>query len=430
MLKSYAQTLAHLYERSDIERGPGFSASGALPSHGRARTEAMLAAAGWPQRRYPCLHLAGSKGKGSTAIYMASALSACGQRVGLYSQPHLHTFRERFQIDGQPIGAAAFIEQVARVLRFETDALGVGFGNRLGPATTFELATVMAFDWFARGKVDAAVIETGLGGELDATNVLDPRVTVITPLELEHTHILGDSITEIAKAKAGIISPGRPVVSAAQPAAAARVIAEQARAKASPYFVVDPQKVYRSHSKIVGPHQRSNAALAQLALKHAAFDIDESISNAAMADANLPARCEVIEGDPPVVVDCAHTAGSAAALGQFLHEFRPGARLQLVFGCFSDKNSRELIDPLAPLICGLHLCAADHPRSAGTDQLSAALADIPHRCYGNVKAALKGARMQARGDQITVVAGSLAVAAVARAQLLGLDSCQELVRAP
>jgi dihydrofolate synthase/folylpolyglutamate synthase len=229
----YRQALDYIYHFSDFERGGAFSRD---PEGGPRRMRALLAALGDPQRTYPSTHIAGTKGKGSTARLIASALTASGITTGLYTQPDLHTFRERIQIDGEPISedeVAALVPEIqAAVARLAPDDAA-----RL---ITFEIGTALAFLAFARRGVAHAVIEVGLGGRLDPTNVIEPLVGVITSISLDHTAILGDTIAQIAREKAGIIKPGMLVVTSAQHPDALAVIRETCAERGTHLSLVGP----------------------------------------------------------------------------------------------------------------------------------------------------------------------------------------------
>ncbi|MBX6341820.1 MAG: bifunctional folylpolyglutamate synthase/dihydrofolate synthase, partial [Thermomicrobiaceae bacterium] len=230
----YRAAISYLLERSGYDRGfvaNPFDAE----TVGLRRTAWLLAALDNPQARYPSLHVAGTKGKGSTAACLAAALRASGRRVGLYTSPHLHTFRERVQIDGLPIDEDLFAALTAEI---------APLNRRLaaehpdwGEATAFEVATVLAFLAFARAGVDAAVVEVGLGGRLDATNVLVPEVAVITAISLDHTRILGETLAEIAAEKGGIIKPGVPVVSSPQAGEARATLERIAAERGAPLYL-------------------------------------------------------------------------------------------------------------------------------------------------------------------------------------------------
>lgn len=413
---SFAAALKRLYARSDPERGPGFWSGGGEPDLGPARARAMLAAAGDPQDAVPCFHIAGSTGKGSTAMYLAAGLAGLGYRTGLYTQPHLHSYRERLQFGSAAISEAEFAAAFERALRYE-DASRES-GPDLGPATTYELTTVMAFDWFHRRGADFAVIETGLGGRLDATNVMAaPAGVLLTPIELEHARILGPGLDLIAGEKAAIVKPGSPVASAPQADAAARVIRDRCRRQGARLSFLGPADTEPARRLIRAPHLAASAALAANMVARVCHAPAATVLGH-MAAARLPARCEVIEHRPPLVVDGGHTAAAMEHLAKFVRDRFGGRRVQLVFGCFRDKPAAGLLGPWRSRAAGLHLCAAEHPRAAPPEALLAAAAFAPASVYADVAGALAAAAAAAGAGGVVVATGSMYVAAAARAEAL------------
>ena len=420
---NYKAALERLYARSDPERGPGFWSGGGDPNMGPQRARAMLAVAGDPQEELCCFHIAGSTGKGSTATYLAAALSGQGYCVGLYTQPHLHSYRERLQIGSVPISGAEFAAAFGRVLRYEDASRRLG--PDLGPATTYELTTVMAFDWFRRRGARCAVIETGLGGRLDASNLLSaPAAVLLTPIELEHAQILGPGLAQIAAEKAAIIKPGSMVVSALQAPAPTRVIAERCRSQDAQLHVVGPPEIAAAQRLIRAPQLAASAALALKALALHDSKSDPANILARMAETSLPARCEVIAGRPPLVVDGGHTPRAMAHLAEFVDDRFGGRSVQLVFGCSADKPASELLEGWRGRIAGLHLCAAQHPRATPPAVLATIGFGRPST-YPDVPAALAAAVAAAGGNGLVVATGSMHVAAAARSEARGLAANPE-----
>lgn len=416
---NYAEALKRLYARSDPERGPGFWSGGGDPDMGPQRARAMLAVAGDPQDDLRCFHIAGSTGKGSTAMYLAASLAEQGHLTGLYTQPHLHSYRERLQIGSAPISGAEFAAAFERVLEYEDASRRRG--PDLGPATTYELTTVMAFDWFRRRGARFVVIETGLGGRLDATNVLSaPAAVLLTPIELEHERILGPGLARIAAEKAAIIKTGSVVVSAAQAAAATRVIAERCRRQNARLHVVGPTEIASARRLVKAPQLAASAALALkgLALRQAVSDPARILAR--MAETSLPARCEVMAGRPPLVVDGGHTARAMEHLVEFVACRFGGRGVQLVFGCSTDKPAAVLLESWRGRIAGLHLCAAQHPRATPPAALAGAIGFGRTTTYPDVPAALAGAGAAAGAEGLVVATGSMHVAAAARSEARGL----------
>ena len=342
---TYRDSLGAIWDRSFYERGyvsnPFNDPESA--ARGLRRTAALLERLGTPQARYPIVHVAGSKGKGSTSALIAAALRAAGHRVGLATSPHLHVWRERVAVDGTPVAEPAFaaltqraVAAAERLEREEPD---------LGRVTAFELLIAIGLDGFAANGCQAAVIEVGLGGTFDATNVVEPIVSVITRLDLEHTAVLGPTIEEIAANKAGIVKPGVPVVVSPQAPAALTVIAHAAAERGAPllvggrewhatgswrrFAVEGPWGNYGDlRIRLPGAHQVENAATALAALWHtdrAELAVPETAVRAGFAAAHWPGRFErVSSGDgAEIVLDGAHTPAAMAALAKTLGEEFP-----------------------------------------------------------------------------------------------------------
>ena len=344
-----------------------------------ARVRRVLARLGDPHQRFPCVHIAGTKGKGSVAMTCASVLQAAGLRTGLYTSPHLHTFRERIRVNGELIPAEALTALVQEFRpAFDTEP----------ELTTFEAITALAFTYFAQRRVDYAVIEVGLGGRLDATNVITPQVGIITSLSLDHTYLLGNTLAEIAREKAGIIKPGIPTVCAPQKVEALAVIQQICTERGSPltlvgrdwtwepltpltdrsetadrpwgldgqsfelHCVADASPLEGTHTiSLLGQHQVINAALAVAAmdlLRRGGVPFQSHHICKGLAAVRWPGRFEILQRDPPLVVDCAHNDDSAAKLVAALEEWFPGRRWTFILGASSDKDVPGMLRALAP----------------------------------------------------------------------------------
>lgn len=425
---NYAAALERLYARSDPERGPGFWSGGGDPNMGPERARAMLAVAGDPQDAMNCFHIAGSTGKGSTAMYLAAALSGPGPGAGLYTQPHLHSYRERLQIGAVPISEAEFADEFERVLEYEDASRR--HGPDLGPATTYELTTVMAFDWFRRRGARFAVIETGLGGRLDATNVLSaPAGVLLTPIESEHAAILGPGLARIAAEKVAIVKPGSAVVSAPQSSAVTGVICRHCRGQGARLQFLEPADVAAARRLIRAPQLAASAALAAKILAGGPMADRPAGALERIARARLPARCEVIAGCPPLVVDGGHTAKAMELLAEFVGERFGGRSIQLVFGCSADKPAADLLEPWRGRVAGLHLCAARHPRATRPSALAAVPGFARRATHPDVPRALAGAGLAAGNDGVVVATGSMHVAAAARSERHGIAERPEPIPA-
>lgn len=445
---TFDDALAAIWARSGYDRGfiNNPFAGDEDARLGLRRTQAVLERLGHPERHYHIVHVAGSKGKGSTCMDIDAILRAAGIRSGRYLSPHLHSYRERFVVDDEAIPEQSFAELTARVVaeaeRVEHSMPG------LGQVTAFELSTVMALHWFAERSCEVAVIEVGLGGTLDATNVVDPSVSVITALDYEHTAILGDTMAEIASNKAGIIKPERPVVCASQPAEGMAVIEARADACGSPllvagrdwdvsgtsedFTVTGPSgTIGHLASELAGRHQVENAALAIAAvsvLRDAAplRAIDEHAIRQGIAVVRHPGRFEQVRlpSGQVIVVDGAHTPVSAAALAETARERFPGAHVTIVVGMFTDKDPRAVLAPLRDSADHWIAVAPANPRAIPVATLRKAIEAMGARCDTATSVADGLAQAQVAGHELVVVTGSLATVAEARVAL-GLATASE-----
>ena len=439
----YRRALGLLWRRSAWERGLVADPFGP-PEAGRRglrRVAALLERLGAPHRRYGVVHVAGSKGKGSTAAMVAAAFTTAGYRTGLATSPHLHAWRERIAIDGDALTEAAF---AALAVRVEAAARATETAApELGSVSTFELVTAMGFLAFADGGCDVAVVEVGLGGEWDATNVVDPVVAAITRIDLEHTAVLGDTVEAIAAAKAGIIKPGRPVVVAPQAPPTLAVFEERARRLGSPLLVgghdwrgeggwrrfslTGPWGAWGDlASALPGDHQIENAGVAAAALwwaGQAGYPCDEAAFRAALTRVAWPGRVERVSatGGATVVLDGAHTAAAATALVATLGDLFPGRAATVVLGISSDKNAAAVIAALAPVASRVVATRAASPRAADPTALAAAAraAGLPTSEAPAVAEAVAAGVRAAGSGGLVVVTGSLFVVAEAR-EALGL----------
>jgi dihydrofolate synthase/folylpolyglutamate synthase len=384
-LQSYSDAIDYLYSfiNWEIER----HVRNAPETMTLERPRQVLAAFDNPHKRYPVIHITGTKGKGSVGAMCASALSASGLRAGLYSSPHLQDFRERFRIDNEmiePEDFTALVNQMQPVIDTVPDI------------TWFEVTTALAFLYFAQQGVDIAVIEVGLGGRLDATNVVTPVVSVITSLSYDHTHLLGDSLASIASEKGGIIKPGVPVVSAPQPPEALDVLEEIAAGRRAPLTLVGRDWLYVHDAitldgtefraapegeplepyctALTGEHQALNAVVALAALDHAR-EAGVAVRQTGIRDGfervDWPGRLEVIHRSPLLVLDAAHNAASARRLRAALEELFLQHPLALIFGVSADKDVDGIFDALLPLVDYLITAQAVHPRALAPDEIAA-----------------------------------------------------------
>jgi dihydrofolate synthase/folylpolyglutamate synthase len=392
---------------------------------------------GEPQLRWKSVVVAGTKGKGSTAAMIEAILRAAGCRTGLYSSPHLHSWRERVQVNRELISQADAIALTGRLKQLVAD-----LPADLERPTTFELTTALAFEYFARSKVDVAVLEVGMGGRYDTVNVVTPSVSAITPISFDHMAILGNTLGEIAWAKAGIIKPGVPVVTAPQAEEALQVIRAEAGTQ-SPLWLADgaglrplanadgelrayPVAIDEMTIGLRGRYQvdnaRTAAAVAMLLQEQGLHAPTEAMAEG-LATARWPGRFEVVPGTPPVVIDGAMNRASAARLREALGTLRY-RRLILVLGTSQDKDVAAIAAELAPHASCVVLTRSRHPRSADPEALAAAVEpffDGPMFITDDVPPAVEKARELAGDEDLICVAGSLFVAAAAR-ETLGLPA--------
>jgi dihydrofolate synthase/folylpolyglutamate synthase len=426
----YKQALAELWRRSSYERGLISDPFGdaARAEQGLERIRQLLAALGDPHQNLPAVHIAGSKGKGSTGAFIAAAATAAGHRVGFYTSPHLHRFPERLTVDGQPLPDDAFAVE-AQIVAAAARQLE-GSGPDVGQVTTFEMLTAMAFSAFTRRGCQLAVIEVGLGGRYDSTNVIDPVVSVITRIDLEHTAVLGPTYADIAWQKAGILRRGVPAVSSPQVPAAAKTIVDAAAEVGSPLQIAGRDwswdGTWRSFEAkgpwgtlsqltlgIRGPHQVENActALAALDIVDAAgIHMPEDSIRTGLATARWPGRFEpIMVGNRNVVFDGAHTPAAAQALVETWRDSEGTALATVILGMGAEKDARAFLTALQPLIGHLVVTRAISPRAANPDLIARAAAElgIPHEIQPSVAAAVDAAR--ARDGGPILVTGSLFV---------------------
>jgi dihydrofolate synthase/folylpolyglutamate synthase len=352
---------------------------------GLARVRRLLGAMGNPEQRFPSIHIAGTNGKGSTAIYVASVLQQAGFRTGLYTSPHLSRFTERISISGNEISpekVAALTEQIFAVI----GSLGPGFR-----ATFFEVTTAMAFAYFAEQQVDFAIIETGLGGRLDATNVVRPRVSVITNVALEHTDYLGESLEQIAREKGGIVKNSVDVVTGERDPAMLKIFQEICEGQKARLIRLDHEITLSSVAlnradgsrrfdcatqrrrwvnmsvSMLGEHQVRNAAVALGVLEvlmGQGIVIAEDAVRQGLSAARWPGRMEVVSRDPLIILDGAHNPHAAAALKTAVEKDLSYRRLVLVIGILKDKDILSVVTPLLPLADRLILTRPSYFRSA------------------------------------------------------------------
>ena len=450
------RALQWLDKRANFERTPvGGARSGGFTL---SRMRQLLRACGDPQRQFLAAHLAGTKGKGSAATMLTRMVQAAGYRVGCYLSPHVDRLEERIMIGGRQITTADLLAAFRLVMPAveRLDRLAAR-RNQAGP-TWFEILTAVAFTHFARHGVDLAVIETGLGGRLDATNLCQPVVSVITCIGLDHMDVLGETIEKIAAEKAGIIRRGCPVVSVATDPAAAAVIASTASRLRAPLrvlgrdFQIRPSAARpnlqatsftlecppgsgcsRYVTAMPGWHQAINAAAAVMAVRALpkdVFTVSEPAIRCGLRKARLPARMEWLSEQPPVLLDAAHNVSSMGALVETLCSANglPRRRI-LVFAASGDKQLVEILREAKRVFTTVVLTRyATNPRAATLANLREAAVQAGWRdplAASSPAEAVELARKLAAGRGLVCVAGSFFLAAEARAVLSQTDSSSD-----
>ncbi len=408
------------------------------------RMFALMEELGDPQNKYPIIHVAGTKGKGSVCALCASAFQAAGYKTGLHTSPHLWDYTERIQINGEPISHAQLVELVEEI----KPAVA-----KIPKLTTFEITTAMGFLAFAKNDVNAAVVEVGLGGRLDATNIVKPKVSVITSLSYDHMAVLGNTLAQIAGEKAGIIKEGIPVVSAPQTEEALEVLEHIAKERNCPFILVgkdvkferlassiDGQELsialpqeqrddvsgrskrsVENHSRsadvelkipLLGLHQVENAAIAYTALKTSGIEISDSGIQKGFSEVEWHARFELLRRQPPVIIDSAHNRDSARRLRETLDEYFPGIPVILLFCALEDKDISGMLEELKPRLESVVTTRADHPRAPSAEWLAEQVKkiNIPVEAITSITAALSRALELAEDKKIVLSAGSVAFA--------------------
>ena len=378
---------------------------------------AVLEALGRPQDAFQAVHVAGTNGKGSTCAMVESALRASGVRTGLYTSPHLVEPTERVRVNGEPVSRDQFADAFRRTHEANVSLLARGVLER--HTTYFETVTAMGFLLFRDLSVERAVVEVGLGGRLDATNVLEPDLTVITPIDFDHEQFLGNSLEAIAGEKAGILKAGCPAVFARQRPEAAAVLNARARelgidvVRASEYsvsqvrvdaygseFAVAGQRALRTiHCPLAGAHQIENAVTAV-----AALDLLGSEPN--FETTQWPGRLQRISNAPEVVLDGAHNPAGARVLAEHIRRFYPDRKVWLIYGAMRDKSVQEITEILFPLATEIVLTAPNSPRAVRPEALLEESEHPRMRVVGSAADALVFARSVPPEDAVFIT-GSL-----------------------
>lgn len=387
---TYSQTIDRL-----------FQASSSVGVRGLDHAHAFDQALSFPTASYSTIHVAGSNGKGSVTTKIAKALELSGYRVGVYTSPHLFSFRERIAINGELISEEAIIEGMEQIF-------AINEKQKLN-ATFFELTTFLAFDYFRKHQVDVAVIETGLGGRLDATNVIHPLLTIITSISREHVQVLGENVERIAAEKAGILKEKVPLILG--PKARSQSIYSRAKELDCPVF---------ASKKISYFYDEENSAVAQLALSHLAahFTLDPAALEQGLA---IRPACR-FEQVAEAILDVAHNPEAVFYLIQALHTFFPQGKFRFVVGFSKDKEYDLCLDLIADVATHIHLVQAGSFRAATTEELKAALKNEDpalSSSHSTIKEAVRQAYAESLAKVETlVICGSFYIMAEAKQALI------------
>ena len=440
--KAYHNALDYLYRFADysVERSYRYSAE----VFELQRVRDLLTALGNPEEKIQSFHIAGTKGKGSVSALIASVLQKAGYRTGLYTSPHLTRFNERIRVDGVDIPDEDLVSTLEHMKPNIEAIEGL---------TVYEIVTALAFSYFADQEVQYASIEVGLGGRLDATNVIEPLITVITSLSYDHMHLLGDRLSDIAREKAGIIKEGVPVVLAPQQLEAVHVVTAEAEKHGARLVQVGKDWLFAPGSRqskgqslyvwpaseqglmdayvnsaggeewtppryqipLLGFHQVVNAAVAYAALMEAkklGLELQEGSVREGFLAVEWPGRFQILNGDPVIIVDAAHNRDSALKLRLALDDYYPGQPVTLIFGASADKDIEGMLTELIPRVTRIIVTQADHPRAEKPERV----AEIAHSHGIRVETALPVSQAIlraikiARPGEVILVCGSLFVA--------------------
>ena len=440
---NYEAALAYIDTFINSERSPDFSRQARF--YNLERISRLLAQLGNPHRRLKVVHIAGSKGKGSTAALIASILTHAGYKTGLFTQPHLITPRERCRINFRLISEEDFAQYVDR-LKPSIEAMAELAS--VGRVSFFEIYTALAFTYFADNTVDFAVVEVGLGGRLDATNVVNPLVSVITPISLEHTAILGDTHEAIAKEKAEIIKPNRPVVLAPQVPEAQAVFETVAADRDAPMDTVgcDIQLKHKNWNtkgqtldlttqsasypdlflSLLGEHQAINAATAVGCIeriRQEGYNVPRTSIYGGLKEVRWAGRMQVVGRSPVILLDGAHSPTSAEALCKAIREVFHYRRLILVVGLMRDKDLQAIGEVLCPFADEIITTQAfDNPRVTPAEEIAQAWSETgaSFQVCPNVREAIPLAQSIATTSDLICIAGSIYIVGEAM-KVLGID---------
>lgn len=391
---------------------------------GLDRISLLLKSLGDPQKSLKFIHTAGTCGKGSVSVFLSDILTSAGYKTGLYTSPYVLDFRERIKIDGEMINSRDLCEITLKV-KEKIDRLN----SQNIVITEFEAITAAAFLYFKEKSPNIVVLETGLGGRFDATNVIEsPILSVITSISHDHMKILGDSIEKIAFEKCGIIKNSRPVVTTSrQNPLALNVIREQSKIKNSPLYISDENCDILSESiegtkissngldisiPLPGDHQVENCLLALKAadvLKKEGYPIPDGAIIKGIESSKIPARCEIISRNPLVILDGCHNESSAAALGSLIEKYLKNKKINAVMGIMKDKDVDKIISVLAPKFNKVFAAPSSNPRTIDPGVLAEKIRalGVDSQSFGSVKDAYNTTLKETNPDDIIIICGSL-----------------------
>lgn len=368
VFRTYDQAMQYLFDKTDYERQQKLRYN--VTTFDLDRMIKLLKGLGNPHKKIKAVHIAGTKGKGSTAAMLAKMIEANGYQVGLYTSPHVTTLHERIAVNSEMISRKAMLGLMNRV----HPVIEKMIKAKDGP-TFFEIMTAMAFLHFVDSAVDLAVIETGLGGRLDSTNVVEPEVVGITSISIDHQNLLGTNLSSITKEKAGVIKKGIPIVTVPQEPEALQILKKMANSMKAPLAITgkdidfsyrfESSREYGPHTRIClttsssrfehlrvplpGEHQAINCGLALAMLdklKNQGYDIDDQKAVSGLSEVHLSGRMEMVSEDPRILIDAAHNASSIRALIQAIGQHVPYDSMIIIFGCNSDKDVRGMLSEL------------------------------------------------------------------------------------
>ncbi len=434
---NYEQAIEYISTYTDYEKVPRLPHNAA--NYDLRRVFELLGRLDNPHLKAKSVHITGTNGKGSVAAMLASVLTASGYTTGLYTSPHLHTWRERIKVDDRLISEQDFVSLVEK-LKPEIEAINLE--AKYGRLTTFEILTVLSFTYFAQEKADFQVMEVGMGGRYDATSVITPEVSILTPISLEHTDVLGSTLAEIAGEKAAIIKPGGVCVTCIQPDEVDGVIEQvcdrgkarlirtgkdvtwQSRgfsAKGQALKVEGRLGSYELFIPLLGQHQLLNAAMAVAALEvlsEKGFRVTPDSITRGLANVKWPGRLHVLSRNPVLIVDGAHNPGAAKRLREALVQYFKFDKAILVIGISNDKDIASIVAELSPLfdkVIKVIATRADHPRSTPPERIAAEFKqhEVDVRTAATIPEAIAQAKSVAKEKDLICVAGSLFVVAEA-----------------